>query len=99
MTSVMVAAPISADPDAEPAAAAAPPADGRVPSADPVTLNTPDGWNLALGAKDEALIPIAPLTTAVSSREYLASGTFVASLKGSEPPRGVLEVGYEIGCG
>jgi hypothetical protein len=89
-----------ADPDAEPAgAAAAPPADGQVPSADPVILNTPDGWTLGLGAKDEAQIPVAPLTTAVSSREYLASGTFVGSLKGPEPPRGVLEVGYEIGCG
>jgi hypothetical protein len=89
-----------ADPDAEPdAAAAAPPAEGRVPSADPVTYNTSDGWALALEAKDEAQVPVAPLTTAVSSREYLASGTFVASLKGPEPPRGNLEVGYEIGCG
>jgi len=70
-----------------------------VPSADPVTLNTPDGWILALGAKDESQVPVAPLTTAISSREYLASGTFVASLKGSEAPRGELEVGYEIGCG
>ena len=44
-------------------------------------------------------VPVAPLTTAVSSREYLSSGTFVGSLKGPEQPRGVLEVGYEIGCG
>jgi len=70
-----------------------------VPSADPVTYNTPDGWILGLGAKDEMQVPVAPLTTAVSSREYLSSGTFVGSLKGPEPPRGVLEVGYEIGCG
>ncbi|HWS92937.1 MAG TPA: MspA family porin, partial [Mycobacterium sp.] len=97
--SVTMAPSTSADPDAEPAAAAAAPADGRVPSADPVTLNTPDGWNLAIGAKDESQVPVAPLTTAISSREYLSSGTFVASLKGPEPPRGVLEVGYEIGCG
>jgi hypothetical protein len=98
--SVTTAPSTRADPDAEPdAAAAAPPADGRVPSADPVTFNTPDGWALALEAKDEAQVPVAPLTTAVSSREYLASGTFVASLKGPEPPRGNLEVGYEIGCG
>ena len=61
---------------------------GRVPSADPVTLNTPDGWILALGAKDETQVPVAPLTTAISSREYLASGTFVASLKGSEAASG-----------
>jgi hypothetical protein len=95
-----MAPPASADPDAEPdAAAAAPPDDGRVPSADPVTLNTADGWTLTLEAKDEAQVPAAPVTTAVSSREYLASGTFVASLKGPEQPRGVLEAGYEIGCG
>ena len=45
--SVTMAPSTSADPDAEPAAAAAAPADGRVPSADPVTFNTPDGWALA----------------------------------------------------
>ena len=97
---VTMAPPTAADPDAEPAAAAAgPPADGRVPSADPVTYNTSDGWVLGLGAKDESQVPVAPLTTAVSSREYLASGTFVGSLQGPEQARGVLEVGYEIGCG
>ncbi len=70
-----------------------------MPSADPVILNTPDGWTLGLGAKDERQIPVAPLTTAVSSREYLASGIYVATLSGPEQPRGELEVGYEIGCG
>jgi hypothetical protein len=35
----------------------------------------------------------------VSSREYLSSGVFGGSLAGPEPPHGVLEVGYEIGCG
>ena len=89
----------SADPESEPAAAAAAAPDGRVPSADPAILNTPDGWRLGLGAKDEILLPVAPLTTAVSSRAYLASGIFVGSLTGPEMPRGVLEVGYEIGCG
>ena len=88
-----------ADPDVAPAAAAEAPADGQVPSADPAIVNSPDGWRLALGSKDEVLLPVAPLTTALSSREYLASGIFVGSLKGPEPPRGVLEVGYMIGCG
>jgi len=102
--SVTTAPPTAADPDAEPAAeaaaaAAGPPANGRVPSADPAILNTPDGWVLGLGARDEMQVPVAPLTTAVSSREYLASGTFVGSLRGPGQPRGVLEVGYEIGCG
>jgi hypothetical protein len=100
VVSVTMAPSAGADPNADPVAAAgAPPADGRVPSADPAILNTPDGWILAVGAKDEMQVPVAPLTTAVSSREYLSSGTFVGSLKGPEQPRGVLEVGYEIGCG
>jgi hypothetical protein len=98
--SVTMAPSAAADPDSEPAAAAGEaPDDGRVPSADQVTFNTPDGWTLALGAKDESQVPVVPLTTAVSSREYLSRGTFVASLEGPEQPRGVLEVGYEIGCG
>ncbi len=96
---VVMAPPTSADPDAEPAVSAAEPPAGSVPSNPPATLTTPDGWTLGLGAKDEAQVPVAPLTTAVSSREYLASGTFVGSLIGPEPPRGQLEVGYEIGCG
>ena len=85
--------PNSAPPDA------APGSDGRLPSNAPAILRTPDGWTLGLGAKDESQIPVAPLTTAVSSREYLASGVFVGSLIGPEQPRGELEVGYEIGCG
>jgi len=89
----------SADPEVEPAGTAAPPADGSVPSNPPATVTTPDGWTLVLGAKDEMQVPVQPLTTAVSSREYLASGIFVASLVGPEEPRGDLEVGYEIGCG
>ncbi len=96
---VTTAPSTSADPEAEPAAAAAAPPDGQVPSNPPAILDTPDGWKLGLGAKDESQLPVAPLTTAVSSREYLASGTFVGSLIGPEQPRGTLEVGYEIGCG
>ncbi|MEE6134905.1 MspA family porin [Mycobacterium sp. 050128] len=106
VTSVTMAPPTTADPDSDPdpapvaaPAAAVAPVEGQVPSADPVTYVSPEGWTLALGAKDESQVPVAPLTTAVSSREYLARGTFVASLDGPEQPRGVLEVGYEIGCG
>ena len=100
IVSATMAPPAAADPDTETAAAAAvAPDDGRLPSADPVTFTTPEGWTLDLGAKDESQVPVAPLTTAVSSREYLSRGTFVASLEGLEQPRGVLEVGYEIGCG
>jgi hypothetical protein len=98
---LMTAPPTNADPDTEvePVAAADPPADGQVPSNPPATVTTPDGWTLGLGAKDEMQVPVAPLTTALSSREYLSSGIFVASLIGPEQPRGDLEVGYEIGCG
>ena len=98
--SATMAPPAAADPDAETCRrCCGGPDDGRLPSADPVTFTTPEGWTLDLGAKDESQVPVAPLTTAVSSREYLSRGTFVASLEGLEQPRGVLEVGYEIGCG
>ena len=43
-----------------------------------------------------------PLTTALSSRDYEVSGVFTGTMSGpdgAEPPHGVLEVGYQIGCG
>ena len=100
ITSGALASSASADPPPEPAPpdAALPPT-GDVPSGVPATVNTPDGWTLALGAKDESQVPVQPLTTAVSSREYLASGTFTGLLAGPGEPRGILEAGYEIGCG
>ena len=62
-----------------------------------------DGWTLTVGGKDEVQRVIAPLTTALSSREYEVSGTFTASIKDPSgapaPAKGVLEVGYQIGCG
>lgn len=97
--SMIVAPTAGSEPETEPAAAASAPPEGAVPSNPPAILNTPDGWTLGLGARDEQQVPVAPLTTAVSSREYVASGIFVGSLIGPGQPRGVLEVGYEIGCG
>ena len=50
---------------------------------------TPDGWQLTLSAKDETQGPIPPLTTALSSREYVVGGTYIGSLRGpdeEEPP-------------
>lgn len=88
----------AADPLSQPVGAASS-ADGAVPPGVPARVTTPDGWTLALGARDEKHVPVAPLTTAASSREYLSSGIFVASLTGPETPHGILEVGYEIGCG
>jgi hypothetical protein len=53
-------------------------------------------------AKDETQLPVAPLTTAVSSREYLVGGTFTGTVTGGGKTSlsgGVLEAGYQIGCG
>jgi hypothetical protein len=90
-----------ADPD--PAADPGPPPDnGVVASADPGVVTTPDGWTLTVVAKDESELPVAPLTTAVSSREYLVGGTFTGTVTGSGKTTlagGTLEAGYQIGCG
>ncbi|MEI7545650.1 MAG: MspA family porin [Mycobacteriaceae bacterium] len=96
-----------ADPDIQPVAAAEatpPPVDdGKVVSSPPETAKTLDGWTMTVGGKDETQLVIAPLTTAVSSREYEVGGTFTGSLKDPSgapaPAKGVLEVGYQIGCG
>ena len=96
-----------AGPDVQPVAAAeaAPPPvdDGKVVSSPPETAKTLDGWTLSVGGKDETQLVIAPLTTALSSREYEVGGTFNGSIKDPSgtpaPAKGVLEVGYQIGCG
>ncbi|MGW4100251.1 MspA family porin [Mycobacterium sp. NPDC004974] len=79
----------------EPAAA------GLVESTAPATLKTPDGWNLTVSAADETQAAVAPLTTAVSSREYVVGGTYRGAMSGpgGGDPRGTLEAGYQIGCG
>lgn len=106
-------APASADPDptapdaAQPVSAevpdpaAAPPVDdGRVQSTPPATTTAPDGWTLTISAKDEIQMPAPPLTTALSSREYIVGGVYNGALAGDgSTPKGVFEVGYQIGCG
>jgi hypothetical protein len=81
----------------------APPVDdGKVVSPPPQILESPDGWKLTLAAKDETQIISAPLTTALSSREYVVGGTYNGSLVGpddGDEPAGTIEVGYQIGCG
>jgi hypothetical protein len=72
------------------------------PAADPGVVTTPDGWTLTVVAKDESELPVAPLTTAVSSREYLVGGTFTGTVTGNGKTTlagGSLEAGYQIGCG
>jgi len=111
-TAHAAADPGSADPPpgppAVPAAAAAPPAaaaappvdDGRVVSNPPVSLNATDGATLTVSAEDEIQAPVAPLTTAISTREYVVGGIFRGSISDSaEPAKGNFEVGYQIGCG
>ncbi|MGY4649444.1 MspA family porin [Mycobacterium sp. URHB0021] len=95
-------APVVAEVPAPQAAPPPPPDDGRVESSPPATTTTPDGWTLTLSARDETQRTTAPLTTAISSREYEVGGIFSGSLTGPEsadPPEGTLEVGYQIGCG
>lgn len=100
VVSVIGAPSSGAEPDSVlNAADAASPVEGALPSNPAATLKTPDGWILSLGATNEQQVPVAPLTSAVSSREYLSSGIFLGALEGPEQPQGVLEVGYEIGCG
>ncbi|MDO3636209.1 MspA family porin, partial [Mycolicibacterium arseniciresistens] len=87
---------------APPPEGAPPPDPGRVESTPPATVTTPDDWVLTLSARDETQAIIPPLTTALSSREYVVGGTYDGELSGpddGEPPHGTLEVGYEIGCG
>ena len=93
---------------AEPATEPAPPApvselpNGPVPSAAPGVLNTPDGWTMTISGSEESMEAVAPLTTALSSREYLVDSTFTGTIKGSGGSKlagGTLEAGYQIGCG
>jgi len=96
-----------ADPPAVPVAdnAAPPPPGGPAgpaPSAAPGVLKTPDGWVLAVSGKDESMEPVAALTGAPTSREYLVDGTFNGAITGGGSTKlagGSLEAGYQIGCG
>ncbi|MBO0677557.1 MspA family porin [Mycolicibacterium sp. S2-37] len=100
-----LAQPAPADPAVQPAGDAAPPpppAEGAVPSGAPGILDTPDGWRLTVAGSNETQLPVAPLTTAVSSREYLVGGTFTGTITGegrTSLTGGTLEVGEQIGCG
>ena len=106
----------SAEPETEPVVAeapapeapppppeAAPVDDGLVESSPAKTTNSPDGWTLTVSARDETQRVTAPLTTAISTREYEVGGIYSGSLvgpdEGAEGAEGTLEVGYQIGCG
>ena len=73
-----------------------------MPSGPPGVLRTPDGWTLNVTGQNESMEPVAPLTGALSSREYLVDGTFTGSVTGGGSTKlsgGTLEAGYQIGCG
>ena len=97
------AVPVAPAAPAAPAGDDGPPPDtGVVASADPGVVTTPDGWVLTVAASHESQLPSAPLTTAVSSREYLVAGTFTGTVTGKGKTTlsgGSLEAGYQIGCG
>jgi hypothetical protein len=86
---------------ADPADAGAPPPpadNGVVASEVPGIAKTPDGRTLTVAAKDETQLPVAPLTTSLSSRDWVVGGTFTGTTTGSVSG-GTLEAGYQIGCG
>jgi len=65
-------------------------------------LKTPDGYTLTVQGANESMEPVAALTGAPTSREYLVDGSFSGSVTGSGGPKlagGSLEAGYQIGCG
>jgi hypothetical protein len=96
------APPPVVDPGAPAPDAGPPPDTGIVASAPPAVVTTPDGWTLSVAATNETQLPVAPLTTATSSREYLVGGTFAGAVSGKGSTKlkgGSLEAGYQIGCG
>ena len=94
--------PAPADPAAAPVVPAAdvapPPDNGAVASSVPGIATTADGRTLTVVAKDETQLPVAPLTTSLSSRDWLVGATFTGTTTGSVSG-GTLETGYQIGCG
>lgn len=90
-------------PGVQPVANPGPPPDtGVVASSPPSIVTTPDGWELTVAATNETQLAVAPLTTALSSREYLVGATFTGNVGGSgstELDGGTLVTGYQIGCG
>jgi MspA len=102
LAAVCMLAPVGATPLASAQPPPPPPDTGVVASSPPIVVRTPDGHTLTATAANETQLPIAPLTTALSSREYLAGGTFTGKVEGeggTELDGGKLVVGYQIGCG
>ncbi|MCV7192454.1 MspA family porin [Mycolicibacterium brumae] len=91
-------APDAAPPAGDPGSALL----GPMPSGPPGVMMTPDGWQLNVTGLEESLAAVPSLTGAPTSREYIVDGTFVGTITGAgstELSGGVLEAGYQIGCG
>jgi hypothetical protein len=99
--------PAAADPTAPvvtPADNVAPPPvpDGTIASAPAGTLTTPEGLVLNVAGSKESLVPVTSLNNTPWSREYVVSGVFNGTVSGpghAAAQGGVLEAGYQIGCG
>jgi len=99
--------PAAADPApaVTPAANAAPPPtvpSGPIPSGPTGTLTTPEGMVLTVAGSKESLDPVTALNNTPWSREYVVKGVFNGTVSGpghSSLDGGVLEAGYQIGCG
>jgi hypothetical protein len=109
-TSPQAVADPPAPPPVQPVANAAPAPPGPVPappaapiaSAPAGNLTTPDGWVLTVAATRESMEPVASLTNSPWSREYIVDGSFEGTVTGKGKTKlsgGVLEAGYQIGCG
>jgi hypothetical protein len=84
------------------AAQGSPPASGPVPSGNPGTLTTPEGLVLTVSAAKESLDPVTALTNTPWSREYIVGGVVSGKVSGpghGSVAGGMLEAGYQIGCG
>lgn len=90
--------PVAAQPSDAAVGVAAPPDTGVAASGPPGVAQTEDGRTLTVAAENETQLPVAPLTTALSSRDWLVGATFTGTTTGSVSG-GTLEVGYQIGCG
>lgn len=93
-------------PAAVPAGNAAPPPppalSGPIQSGAPGTLTTPEGLVLTVTGTKESLDPVTSLNNTPWSREYVVKGVFNGTVSGpghDAVQGGVLEAGYQIGCG
>ena len=93
-------------PPADPRSRSTPPLRRRIPAPSrpkyPASRTAPTAGRWRCRRTTRPRLAIPPPTTALSSREYLVGGTFTGVVKGNGKTKltgGVLEAGYQIGCG